>query len=188
MAVVQLSDVIQPEFFAQYSAENSMTSTALFRSGVLVPNPLMRAQLGQGGDTLNIPFWLDLVSPADPSGVEPFRLGAIEKQPENLRNQGPCHTSLEYLLAFASAKVGAVARKKSCVLKPALNPTRPSLRSGSRDEWRRFRRTPNHCSRVGFVPDKYSEKREANARFTSCAPACPFSAVMMVCFMMRTDL
>jgi len=71
MAVVQLSDVIQPEFFAQYSAENSMTSTALFRSGVLVPNPLMRAQLGDGGDTLNIPFWLDLVSPADPSGVDP---------------------------------------------------------------------------------------------------------------------
>jgi hypothetical protein len=82
MAVVQLSDVIQPEFFVQYSTENSMTSTALFRSGVLVPNPLMRAQLGDGGDTLNIRFWLDLVSPADPRGVGPAMLAHYFQIPE----------------------------------------------------------------------------------------------------------
>ncbi len=65
MAVVQLSDVIVPEYFAEYMANNSMVSTALFQSGVLVGNSLMQAQLGMGGDLLNIPAWNDLSSPAD---------------------------------------------------------------------------------------------------------------------------
>jgi hypothetical protein len=71
MAVVQLADIVQPQFFADYMANNSMTSTALYQSGVLVPNALMNAQLSQGGDTLNIPAWNDLLSPADPGGVDP---------------------------------------------------------------------------------------------------------------------
>lgn len=60
MAVTQLANVIEPQFFAEYMAENSMTSTALFRSGVLVPNTLMQAQLQMGGDILNNPAWTDL--------------------------------------------------------------------------------------------------------------------------------
>jgi len=60
MPVVQLADVIQPEFFSQYMAENSMVSTALFRSGVLVPNALMESQISAGGDTLNVLFWGNL--------------------------------------------------------------------------------------------------------------------------------
>jgi hypothetical protein len=52
-------------------AQNSMTSTALFQSGVLVRNPLMEAQLGSGGDILNIPAWGDLLSRADPNGSDP---------------------------------------------------------------------------------------------------------------------
>jgi hypothetical protein len=71
MPVTQLADVIVPEFFAEYMAQNSMTSTALFQSGVLVRNPLMAAQLGAGGDILNIPAWGDLLSPADPGGSDP---------------------------------------------------------------------------------------------------------------------
>lgn len=49
MAVVQLSDIIQPEFFAEYMANNSMVSTALFHSGVLVPNarPLHAGDRGE---------------------------------------------------------------------------------------------------------------------------------------------
>ena len=39
MAVTQLSDVIVPEFYAEYSGINAMTSTGLFESGVLIPNP-----------------------------------------------------------------------------------------------------------------------------------------------------
>ncbi|HUB19621.1 MAG TPA: hypothetical protein VL990_13355 [Acidobacteriaceae bacterium] len=53
MAVVQLADIIQPEYFAEYMANNSMVSTALFQSGVLVPNALMQGQLSMGGDVLN---------------------------------------------------------------------------------------------------------------------------------------
>lgn len=71
MAVVQLADVIQPEYFANYMAENSPVSLALSTSGVVVPNSLMQAQLPQGGDILNIPMWSDLLSPADPGGVDP---------------------------------------------------------------------------------------------------------------------
>ena len=71
MPVVQLEDIIQPESFAPYQAENSMTSTAMFRSGVLVPNALMESGLSVGGGTLNIRAWLDLVSPTDPGGVDP---------------------------------------------------------------------------------------------------------------------
>ncbi len=43
MALVQLSEVIVPEYFAEYMANNSMVSTALFQSGVLVGNSLMQA-------------------------------------------------------------------------------------------------------------------------------------------------
>lgn len=82
MAVTQLANVIEPQFFAEYMAENSMTSTALFRSGVLVPNTLMQAQIQMGGDILNIPAWTDLVSPADPGGSDP-----------NLSNDNPAQLS-----------------------------------------------------------------------------------------------
>jgi hypothetical protein len=72
MALVQLSDVIVPEFFSEYFANNSMVSTALFQSGVLVGDSLMKAQLPMGGDILNISAWNDLSSPADPGGVGPI--------------------------------------------------------------------------------------------------------------------
>lgn len=39
MALVQLSDVIVPEYFAEYMANNSMVSAALFQRGVMVGNP-----------------------------------------------------------------------------------------------------------------------------------------------------
>jgi hypothetical protein len=71
MPVIQLLDVIQPDFFAQYLAESSMTSTALFQSGVLIPHPLMEAEISSGGNTINIPFWGDLTSAADAGGIDP---------------------------------------------------------------------------------------------------------------------
>jgi hypothetical protein len=82
MAVVQLADIIEPQFFSEYMAENSMTSTALFQSGVLVPNALMQVEVSAGGNTVNVPFWGDLVSPADPGGVDP-----------NLSNDNPAQLS-----------------------------------------------------------------------------------------------
>lgn len=67
----QLADVIQPQNFSNYLSENSMTSTALFQSGVLVPNPIMESEISVGGNTVNVPFWGDLLSPADPGGADP---------------------------------------------------------------------------------------------------------------------
>jgi hypothetical protein len=37
----QIADVIVPSEFSAYVAENSLVSTALFDSGVLVKNPLI---------------------------------------------------------------------------------------------------------------------------------------------------
>lgn len=55
----------------QYMTENSPVSLSLSASGVMVFNALMQSQLQVCGDIFNIPSWLDLVSPADPSGVDP---------------------------------------------------------------------------------------------------------------------
>ncbi len=71
MPITQLADIIEPQYFSDYFTENSMTSTALFQSGVLIGNALMEAQITNGGHLLNIPSWADLVSPADPGGSDP---------------------------------------------------------------------------------------------------------------------
>ena len=60
MAQTQLSDVIVPAEFTAYQAENSLVSTALFRSGVLVQNGEMAAQLQAGAQSFTVPFWSDL--------------------------------------------------------------------------------------------------------------------------------
>lgn len=88
MAVVQLTDVIVPEVFSAYLAENAMTSTALFQSGVLVPNALMEEKVSTGGNSLQIPFWSDLLSPADPGGVDP-----------NISNDNPALLSTPNLIS-----------------------------------------------------------------------------------------
>jgi hypothetical protein len=82
MAVVQLADIIEPQVFSEYLDENSMVSSALFQSGVLVPNALMQEKVSTGGNALNIPFWGDLLSPADAGGSDP-----------NLSNDNPAQLS-----------------------------------------------------------------------------------------------
>jgi hypothetical protein len=48
MAQVQITDVVVPAEFTAYQVENSMLSTALFQSGVVLPNGEMSAQLNAG--------------------------------------------------------------------------------------------------------------------------------------------
>jgi hypothetical protein len=67
----QLSDVVVPDFYAEYGGIDTMTSTALYQSGVLVDSPILTAQLAVGGDIVNLPSWLDLAAANDPGGVEP---------------------------------------------------------------------------------------------------------------------
>jgi hypothetical protein len=59
MAQTQISDVVVPAEFTAYQVENSMVSTALFQSGVVLPNGEMAAQLQAGAQQFTVPFWSD---------------------------------------------------------------------------------------------------------------------------------
>ena len=59
MAQVQIADVVIPAEFTAYQVENSMVSTALFQSGVALPNGEMAAQLVAGAQSFTVPFWSD---------------------------------------------------------------------------------------------------------------------------------
>jgi len=60
MAQVQIADVVVPAEFTAYQVENSMVSTALFQSGVALPNGEMQSQLQAGAQSFTVPFWADL--------------------------------------------------------------------------------------------------------------------------------
>jgi hypothetical protein len=60
MAQTQISDVIVPAEFTAYQVENSMVSTALYQSGVVLPNGEMAAQLQAGAQQFTVPFWSDI--------------------------------------------------------------------------------------------------------------------------------
>jgi hypothetical protein len=53
MAQTQIADVIVPSEFSAYIAENSLLSTALYDSGVVVQNGLMTSQLQAGAEKLH---------------------------------------------------------------------------------------------------------------------------------------
>ncbi|MGI9573903.1 major capsid protein [Alloalcanivorax xenomutans] len=67
MASTLLSDVIIPEVYSDYQAENSPEKTAFFQSGVAVRNPMLDQKANSGGDMLNVPFWKDLDASAEPN-------------------------------------------------------------------------------------------------------------------------
>ncbi|MEG0052857.1 MAG: major capsid protein [Comamonas sp.] len=60
MATTQLSDVIVPEVFSAYVAENSVEKSALVQSSVMARNQEMEAQLKAGADSFTVPYWKDL--------------------------------------------------------------------------------------------------------------------------------
>jgi hypothetical protein len=60
MAQTQFADVIVPAEFTAYQVENSLVSTALYQSGVAVPNGEMSAQLQAGAQQFTVPFWSDI--------------------------------------------------------------------------------------------------------------------------------
>ncbi|RBP69605.1 major capsid protein [Marinobacter nauticus] len=60
MAIVRLSDIIEPEVFTSYVTQNTMAKTALAESGVLVDNAVIRSQLDAGAHAFTVPGWLDL--------------------------------------------------------------------------------------------------------------------------------
>ncbi len=60
MALVQISDVIVPEIFAQYVVVESTALSAFVQSGVIVDDPALVAFLAGGGRTFDLPFWNDV--------------------------------------------------------------------------------------------------------------------------------
>ncbi len=54
MAQVQITDVVVPAEFTAYQVENSMVSTALYQSGVALPNGEMQSQLQAGAQSSNL--------------------------------------------------------------------------------------------------------------------------------------
>ncbi|GGY81961.1 major capsid protein [Marinobacter zhanjiangensis] len=81
MAVVRLSDVIEPVKFTDYIIQNSMVRTALAESGVLVNNAVMQDQLTAGAHAFTVPGWLDLADDeADVVNDDP----AIESTPNKI--------------------------------------------------------------------------------------------------------
>lgn len=60
MATTQLADVIVPEAFSAYIAENSVEKSALVQSSVMARNQEVEAQLKAGADSFSVPYWKDL--------------------------------------------------------------------------------------------------------------------------------
>lgn len=60
MALVQLADIIEPTVFDNYVAVNSVKKSALFRSGIIMPDPRVQELAQSKGKTFHAPFWNDL--------------------------------------------------------------------------------------------------------------------------------
>ena len=67
MANTQISDVIVPEVYETYTAEDLPESTAFFDSGVVIRNSMLDANALEGGNQVNLPFWHDLDPTVEPN-------------------------------------------------------------------------------------------------------------------------
>lgn len=56
----KIADVIVPEVFSQYVIERTMELSALYRSGIAKPNPVLNQLITGGGKTITIPAYKDL--------------------------------------------------------------------------------------------------------------------------------
>ncbi len=82
MAVVRLSDIVEPAVFTNYILQETMTRTAFYESGVIVPNGVISAQLKAGAHSFTVPFWNDLAD-----------------NEANIVNDDPASTSTPYKLS-----------------------------------------------------------------------------------------
>ena len=67
MPLVQLSDVIEPEVYADYQAENSPEKSRLVESGLLTTGEALNAKANTGGKVLDVPYWHDLDANDEPN-------------------------------------------------------------------------------------------------------------------------
>jgi len=67
MASTQIADVIVPEVYETYTAENLPELTAFYDSGVVVRNSMLDGNAMEGGNLVNLPFWHDLDPTVEPN-------------------------------------------------------------------------------------------------------------------------
>lgn len=67
MPLVQLSDVIEPEVYADYQTENSPEKSRLVESGLLTTGEALNAKANTGGKVLDVPYWHDLDANDEPN-------------------------------------------------------------------------------------------------------------------------
>ena len=67
MASTQIVDVIVPEVYETYTAENLPELTSFYESGVVVRNAMLDGNAMEGGNTVNLPFWHDLDPTVEPN-------------------------------------------------------------------------------------------------------------------------
>lgn len=67
MPTTQIADVVIPEIYADYQAENSPEKTAFYQSGIVTRSPMLDEKANSGGTIINVPFWKDLDSSIEPN-------------------------------------------------------------------------------------------------------------------------
>jgi hypothetical protein len=119
MAQTQIADVIVPAEFTAYQVENSLVSTALYESGVLVQNGEMASQLQAGAQQFTVPFWADAgeseadITNDDPTiNSVPLKIGAAK---QNVRKSFLHQSWSEMSLASELSGSDALARVQSRV-------------------------------------------------------------------------
>lgn len=60
MAIVRLSDAVEPTVFAGYMSKNTMQKSAFYGTGIFRSDADLAGKLAGGGRTFNVPFWKDL--------------------------------------------------------------------------------------------------------------------------------
>jgi len=62
MALVQLSDIVEPRVFLDYLSADTMEKTAFWQAGVIASSPMLAAKANTGGKIVDVPFWKDLAN------------------------------------------------------------------------------------------------------------------------------
>lgn len=88
MAITKITDVVTPEIYLAYMAEEFPEQNALVRSGVFTtPPPNVVAQLNAGGDTIQSPYWdyIPRGEPQIPSDVDTTDITPLKVTADKMR-------------------------------------------------------------------------------------------------------
>jgi len=61
MALTKIADVVVPEIYDAYGMERSIYHSALYKSGIIVADPKIKANLEGGAKQFVTPFWQDII-------------------------------------------------------------------------------------------------------------------------------